>query len=160
MICKGNLPEVATESVNKVARWLSQKYRTLTMSMLVAQNIELVTLALSGITIILIPDKGPKHRTVRLNTGHLATLNMKYIHHVNRPSYLTTWMRHCAHVYLTLNPRKCVFANAELDILGYHITLKVIQPRIQIVEAVLKFPRPRNRKQVQSLLGIAVEYYK
>ena len=49
------------------------------MSMLVAQNIELFTLALSGITIIHIPDKGPKYRTVRLNTGHLATLNMKYI---------------------------------------------------------------------------------
>jgi len=62
------------------------------MSMLVAQNIELFTLALSGITIILIPDKGPKYRTVRLNTGHLATLNMKYI---NRPPYLMTWIRHC-----------------------------------------------------------------
>jgi len=43
-----------------------------------AQNIELFKLALSGITIILIPDKDPKYRTVRLNTGHLATLNMKY----------------------------------------------------------------------------------
>src|SRR6218665_2037328 len=55
------------------------------MSMLVAQNIELFTLALSGITIILIPEKGPKYRTVRLNTGHLATLNIKYI---NRPPLL------------------------------------------------------------------------
>ena len=44
------------------------------MSMFVAQNIELFTIALSGITIILIPDKGPKYRTVWLNTGHLATL--------------------------------------------------------------------------------------
>jgi len=79
------LPEVATESVNRVARWLSQKYRTLTVSMLVAQNVELFTLALSGITIILIPDKSPKYRTVRINTGHLATLNMKYI---NRPPLL------------------------------------------------------------------------
>jgi len=58
---------------------------------LVAQNIELLTHALSGITIILIPNKGPKYRTVRLNTGHLATLNIKYI---NRPPYLTTWIRH------------------------------------------------------------------
>ena len=53
--------------------------------MLVAQNIELFTLALSGITIILIPNIGPKYRTVRLNTGHLAALNMKYI---NRPPLL------------------------------------------------------------------------
>src|SRR6218665_2814489 len=85
------LPEVATENVNRVARWLSQNNRTLTVSMLVAQNIELFTLALSGITIILTPDKGQKYRTVRLNTGHLATLNMKYI---NCPPYLTTWIRH------------------------------------------------------------------
>jgi len=76
------LPEVATKNVNRVARWLSQKYWTLTVSMLVAQNIELLTHALSGITIILIPNKGPKYRTVQLNTGHLATLNIKYI---NRP---------------------------------------------------------------------------
>src|SRR6218665_863981 len=61
------LPEVATESVNRVARWLSQNYRTLTVSMLVPQNIELFTLALSSIAIILTPDKGPKYRTVRLN---------------------------------------------------------------------------------------------
>jgi|SRR6218665_2836856 len=40
----------------------------------VAQNIELFTRALSGITIIFIPDKKPNYRTVRLNTGHLATL--------------------------------------------------------------------------------------
>src|SRR6218665_3620094 len=79
------LPEVATESVNRVARWLSQNYRILTVSMLVAQSIELFTLALSSITIILTPDKCPKYRTVRLNTGHLATLNMKYI---NRPPLL------------------------------------------------------------------------
>ena len=59
--------------------------------MLVAQNIELFTLALSGITIILISNKGPKYWTVRLNTGNLATLNMKYINH---PPYLTTWIRH------------------------------------------------------------------
>jgi len=30
--------------------------------------------ALSGITLIFIPDKEPKYRTVRLNIGHLATL--------------------------------------------------------------------------------------
>src|SRR6218665_2277505 len=45
------------------------------------------------------------------------------------------------------------------NFLGHHITLKAIQPQIQKVEAVLKFPRPRNRKQVQSLLGI-VGYYR
>jgi len=40
----------------------------------VAQNIELLKHALSGIAIIFIPDKEPKNQTVQLNTGHLATL--------------------------------------------------------------------------------------
>src|SRR6218665_2669659 len=46
------------------------------MAVPVAQNIELFTHALSGITIIFIPDKEPKYRKVRLNTGHLATLSV------------------------------------------------------------------------------------
>jgi len=57
-----------------VARGLSLKYQTLTVIMSVAQNTELFTHALSGITIMFIPGKEPKCRTVRLNTGHLATL--------------------------------------------------------------------------------------
>src|SRR6218665_3375726 len=85
MICKSCRKLQLNVWIGLPCRWLSQKYRTLTMSMLVAQNIELFTLLLSGITIILIPDKGKKYRTVRLNTGHLATLNMKYI---NRPPLL------------------------------------------------------------------------
>ena len=63
---------------NRVAKWLSQKYRTLTVPMSVAQNIELLTHALLfGITIIFVPNKEPKYRTVRLNAGHLATLISK-----------------------------------------------------------------------------------
>src|SRR6218665_505401 len=38
-------------------------------------KIELFTHGLSDITIIFIPDKEPKYQTVRLNTGHLATLS-------------------------------------------------------------------------------------
>jgi len=45
------------------------------VAMSVAQNIELFTHALSGITIIFIPDKESNYRTVRLSTGHLETLN-------------------------------------------------------------------------------------
>jgi len=40
----------------------------------VAQDIELLTHALSGVTIIFIRDKEPKYLTVQLNTGHLAHL--------------------------------------------------------------------------------------
>jgi len=42
----------------------------------VTQNIELFTHALPGIAIFFfIPDKEPKYQAVRLNTGHLATLD-------------------------------------------------------------------------------------
>jgi len=41
-----------------------------TLAVSVAQNIESFTHTLSGITIIFIPDKEPKCRTARLNTGH------------------------------------------------------------------------------------------
>jgi len=44
------------------------------MSVSLAQTIELFTHVLSGITVNIIPDKEPKYQTVRLNTGHLATL--------------------------------------------------------------------------------------
>jgi len=49
-----------------------QENQTLTVTVSVAQNIELFTHALSGITIAFIPDKEPN--TVWLNTGHLAIL--------------------------------------------------------------------------------------
>jgi len=58
---------------------LSPKYWTLAVPLSVAENIELFTHALSGITIIIIPDKEPKYRTVRLNTRHLATLLRIYL---------------------------------------------------------------------------------
>lgn len=62
--------------------------------------------------------------------------------------HLTAVLERIANAHLTLNLRKCVFANAELDFLPHHVTLQAIQK----VEAVLKFPRPKNRKQVQALL--------
>jgi hypothetical protein len=59
---------------------------------------------------------------------------------------------------LTLNLAKCVFANASVDFLGHHIGIDGVQPRLKKVEAVLKFPRPATKKQVQSFLGLAGYY--
>lgn len=61
---------------------------------------------------------------------------------------------------LKLNIRKCEFANAKLDFLGHTLSLNMVQPRQQKVEALLKFPAPNNKKQVQSLLGLAGYYRK
>ena len=61
---------------------------------------------------------------------------------------------------LKLNIRKCEYANAKLDFLGRTLSLNMVQPRQQKVEALLKFPAPTNKKQVQSLLGLAGYYRK
>jgi len=56
-----------------------QKYRTMAVPVSGAQNFDLFTHALFGITIIFIPDKEPKYRTARLNTGHLTWQLFDYI---------------------------------------------------------------------------------
>jgi hypothetical protein len=84
--------------------------------------------------------------------------------------FSTSWPDHLSHLKrvltriadakLTLNLKKCAFANAELDFLGHHIGLNSVQPRMQKVEALLRFPRPVNKKQVRSFLGLAGYYRK
>src|SRR6218665_3176256 len=61
---------------------------------------------------------------------------------------------------LKVNIRKCEFSNAKLDFLGQTLSLNMVQPRQQKVEALLKFPVSNNKKQVQSLLGFAGYYRK
>jgi len=61
---------------------------------------------------------------------------------------------------LKLIIRKCEFANAKLDFLGHTLSLNMVQPKTQEVVALLKFPAPNNKKQVQSLLGLAGYYRK
>jgi hypothetical protein len=81
-----------------------------------------------------------------------------------------TWQDHVKHLRavftriqnagLTLNQEKCEFAVAEIDYLGHHIGLNKVQPREQKVTALLNFPRPTNRKQLQQFLGLAGYYRK
>ena len=76
-----------------------------------------------------------------------------------------TWEDHVKHLEmifgkvrdagLTLKLSKCEFAAAELDFLGHHVGLGKLQPREQKVLALLQFPRPTNRKSLQSYLGLA-----
>ena len=53
----------SVRNIGRVARWLSPKYRTLAVLVSVAQNIELLTHALSGIIIIFTQYIEPKYRT-------------------------------------------------------------------------------------------------
>jgi len=79
-----------------------------------------------------------------------------------------TWEEHLSHLRtvlscirapnLTLSPSKCCFAVAEVDYLGYHVGLGRVQPRARKVQAVLDFPAPTNRRQLQQFLGLAGYY--
>jgi len=81
-----------------------------------------------------------------------------------------SWEAHISHLQqvfdrvrlanLKPNIRKCEFPNAKLDFLGHTLSLNMVQLRQQKVEALLKFPAPNNKKQVQSLLGLAGYYRK
>lgn len=59
---------------------------------------------------------------------------------------------------LTLNSKKCTFANAEVDFLGDHLGLNTVQPLKRKIVVLVNFPRPTNKKQVASWLGLA-RYY-
>jgi len=81
-----------------------------------------------------------------------------------------TWEEHLSHLRtvlsrvraanLTLSPSKCCFAVAEVDYLGHNVGLGRVQPRAKKVHAVLDFPAPTNRRQLQQFLGLAGYYRK
>jgi hypothetical protein len=59
---------------------------------------------------------------------------------------------------LTLNLNKSVFAIAELDYLGHRIGRGKIQPLEKKISALVQYDRPKNRKQLHSILGLAGYY--
>jgi len=81
-----------------------------------------------------------------------------------------TWEEHLAHIRavlthirsanLSLSPSECHFAVAEVYYLGHHIGLGRVQPRAQKVQALLDFPAPTTRKQLQQFLGLGSYYRK
>jgi len=81
-----------------------------------------------------------------------------------------SWQDHLAHIRevlkriksagLTLKRKKCVFASAIVEYLGHTVGLGTVAPRMQKVEAILNFPRPADRKQLRSYLGLAGYYRK
>jgi len=81
-----------------------------------------------------------------------------------------SWEEHLRHLrmvfdqirdaHFTLSPSKCQFAVADVDYLGHHVGLGCVQPRAANVEAVMAYLTSINRKQLQSLLGLAGYYRK
>jgi hypothetical protein len=53
---------------------------------------------------------------------------------------------------------KCELGRQQVDFLGHHITAEGATPIARHVEAVQNFPRPQDKKQLQSFLGL-VNFY-
>lgn len=61
---------------------------------------------------------------------------------------------------MTVNFRKSEFAKEEVEFLGYNLTKEGLSMSKEKKEKVLNFPAPRNKKQVQSFLGLCNFYRK
>ena len=59
---------------------------------------------------------------------------------------------------LRLKPSKCTFTTEEIEYLGHTLTPEGVKPNATKVEAVSKFPTPKNIKELKSFLGVANFY--
>ena len=58
-----------------------------------------------------------------------------------------------------LNMEKCEIGRTGIDFLGHHITAEGASPITKHVEVIQSFPRPLDKKQLQSFLGL-VNFYR
>ena len=80
-----------------------------------------------------------------------------------------TWEEHLTHLRkifqicrqrrISLKKCKCRFGNGKLNYLGHQVGSGQILPQEAKVKAILDFPRPKTKKQMQSFLGL-VGYYR
>lgn len=61
--------------------------------------------------------------------------------------------------HISLKWKKCHFATAKLDFLGHQVGSGQILPQEAKVKAILEFPKPKTKKNLQSFLGL-VGYYR
>ena len=55
---------------------------------------------------------------------------------------------------MTLNPSKFTFAQSTVEFAGFEITQTTVRPCTHFVEAILKFPTPRNITDIRSWFGL------
>lgn len=61
---------------------------------------------------------------------------------------------------LTLNLKKCAFFQEKIDYLGYEISSEGVRPGTNKIEAVKRFPIPKNVHEVRQFVGLASYFRK
>ena len=59
---------------------------------------------------------------------------------------------------ISLRLKKCVFASASVDFLGYELSRNGIAPQRRLIESIATFPEPTTKKEVKRFLGMAGFY--
>jgi hypothetical protein len=54
----------------------------------------------------------------------------------------------------TINAAKCQFCKPEIKFLGHIISDKTVRPDNEKIEAILRYPVPKNQKQLRKFLGV------
>lgn len=61
---------------------------------------------------------------------------------------------------ISINVSKCLLGVPELEFLGHHVNKHGIRPLLKKVEAILDFPIPASRRQLQQFLGLINFYHR
>ena len=86
----------------------------------------------------------------------LVTTNGSYEDHLEKLNEVLTRLETTG---FRANVRKCYFAEAQLEYLGYWLTRSGIQPQPKKVEAILRLSPPTNKRQLRHFLGM-INYYR
>ena len=61
---------------------------------------------------------------------------------------------------LTFNNSKSIFAASEISLLGYTISNGCVKPDAKRFQPLIELPEPRNKKELQRLVGMLAYYAK
>ena len=64
------------------------------------------------------------------------------------------YIHHCTTNGVIFNPKKLIFCKMQLEFAGFLVTADSIKPSPRIVEAILKFPTPKNITGIRAWFGL------
>lgn len=77
-------------------------------------------------------------------------------------NYLQTigdFLTRVRNAHLTLRPSKCVVGSSSVPYLGHRVGNSKLEPKAEMVNKILQAPRPVDKKQLRSFLGM-IGYYR